>query len=90
MKQGVSLLIAMTAVCLNLKDVRDAECTVACKREGAHAGYYVEKGNLCACVNYYSYSKVTRKEPVRQRLETTTAAEPEVVVMPAPKSPWED
>ena len=80
MKGLSSLLVAVTAVCLNMKDVRNAECVVACKREGAHHGYYVEKGDFCACVNYYSYRKVTRKDDVRQRLEGSVA-EPTVVIV---------
>jgi len=93
MVRGLSqLLIAATAVCLNLKDVRDAECAVACKREGAHSGYYVEKNDLCACVNFYRYRKLTRKEEVRNRLElqTTQEPEPKVIVVDSPKGPWED
>lgn len=86
MKRGVScLLIAMTAVCLNLKDVRDAECGVACRREGAQAGYYVDKTDTCACVNYYSYKKATRKVPMLNRMDTNPVQESDIYV----KSPKE-
>lgn len=74
------LLIALTAVCLSLKDVKDAECDVACRREGANAGYYVEKPDKCACVNFYDYKRVTRKVPQLTRVPDTGTDEQEVPI----------
>jgi len=91
MKRGLTpVLFAVAAVCLNVNDVKNAECEVACRREGAHAGYYVEKKDACACVNFYSYKKVTRKDPVRQRLENIPLNEPEPYVKPQKVGPWEE
>lgn len=70
-KGSVKSLLSMilTVACLSAQDVKNAECDVACKREGHHTGVYIQKGDLCACIDYLSYTRITRKKPVRERLE---------------------
>jgi len=67
---GLLISGAAVAVCYSAKDIKDAECATACRREGTKTGYYVEKANQCACVDFYDYSRLTRKVPVRLRLES--------------------
>ena len=64
--------IFSAVVCLSTQDVKNGECDVACKREGHNVGVYVEQKASCACIDYLSYDRITRKKKIRERLERIT------------------
>ena len=69
MKKVFCFLLTLLVTCYTLKDIKDAECHVACLREGAKSGIYSEQEQACSCANFFDYKKITRKQAVPQRLE---------------------
>jgi hypothetical protein len=73
MKHSWISLVVMIAVanCYTAQDIHNAECAVACRREGYTGGYWIEKTNSCACADVFGYERMTKKklkvgsEPIR-------------------------
>lgn len=66
---GVTVVVASQIPVPVSTEVKDAECRVACRREGHNLGLYLPKTSKCACVTYFDYKKITRQEDTATRLE---------------------
>jgi hypothetical protein len=61
----LSLTAAAAEPTYSWQDVRNAECSVACRRDNHDSGQFINKTAkepaLCACIDLYSYERLTRK-----------------------------